>query len=460
MPDQRTPEPTADQIPGRLRDSRKALFAAGIGGFVEYFDFGSYGFLASTLARVFFPSHSPTVALLQTFGVFAVAFALRPLGGLVFGHFGDKVGRPRTMAATVIMMSIGTVGVGVLPGYATLGIGAPILLIVCRMLQGFSAGGEYNGAAVLLGEYAPAKRRGLLASAVPASGQLGLLISSLVSFVLAASLPAATFAAWGWRIPFLLALPFGLIGLYLRLRVEETPVFREVKTVAAVVRAPVLRSVRVHYREILTLFSFGVTASLGTYLMTVYTINYLTSKLKFSPTMALLASAIALVVVIAFNPISGAISDRVGRKPVLIVSLIGFAVLSVPSLFLISRGSLLSAILGLCLIAPLVSASTVIVAVVSVEIFPTKVRYTGGAISNNFAQILFAGTAPFVGTFLVAATGSPLAPGFYLGIVAVVSLIVVIFGLRETRTSSLVHDEDLQLEDRSPAQAGVITDAV
>jgi MHS family proline/betaine transporter-like MFS transporter len=448
-------------MPQRLRESRKVLFAAGIGSFVEYFDFGTYGFLASSIARVFFPSHNPTVALLQTFGVFAVAYALRPLGGLVFGHFGDKVGRPRTMAATVIMMSIGTAGVGVLPGYATIGIGAPILLIVCRVLQGFSAGGEYNGAAVLLGEYAPAKHRGLLASAIPASGQLGLLASSLVSFVLAASLPAATFATWGWRIPFLLAVPLGLIGLYLRLRVEETPVFREVKTVGAVVRTPALRSVRVHYREILTVFSFGATASLGTYLMTVYVISYLISKLKFSPTMALLASAIALVIIIAFNPIAGVISDRVGRKPVLIVSLVGLAVLSVPSLFLISRGSLLFAVLGLCLIGPMVSAATVIVAVVAVELFPTKVRYTAGAISNNFAQLLFAGTAPFVGTFLVAVTGSPLAPGFYLAIVAVVSLIVVIFALRESHTNSLVHDQDLQHEDiaLAPAQ-GVVTDTV
>jgi MHS family proline/betaine transporter-like MFS transporter len=427
---------------------------------VEYFDFGSYGFLASTLARVFFPSHNPTVALLQTFGVFAVSFALRPLGGLVFGHFGDKVGRPRTMAVAVIMMSIGTAGVGVLPGYATLGIAAPILLIVCRVLQGFSAGGEYSGGAVLLGEYAPAKHRGLFASAIPASGQLGLFTSSLMAFVLAASLPATTFATWGWRIPFLLAVPLGLIGLYLRLRVEETPVFREVKTVAAVVRAPVLRSVRMHYRDMLTLFSFAAAAALGSSLLTVYSVNYLTSKLKFSPTTALLANVITLVIFIACTPISGAISDRVGRKPVIIVCLVGLVVLSVPSLILISRGSLLFTILGLCLLAPAASAPGAIIAVGSVELFPTKVRYSAGAVSNNFAQTLFAGTAPFVGTFLVAATGSPLAPGFYIAIVAVISLIVVIFALRETYTSSLVHDEDLQQEDRPPATArGVVTDA-
>jgi MHS family proline/betaine transporter-like MFS transporter len=448
-------------MPQRLRESRKVLFAAGIGSFVEYFDFGTYGFLASSIARVFFPTHNPTVALLQTFGVFAVAYALRPLGGLVFGHFGDKVGRPKTMAATVIMMSIGTVGVGVLPGYATLGIGAPILLIVCRLLQGFSAGGEYNGAAVLLGEYAPAKHRGLLASAIPATGQLGLLTSSLVSFVLAVSLPAAAFASWGWRIPFLLAAPFGLIGLYLRLRTEETPIFREIKAAATVARAPVLYTLRTNYRQILNLFSFGITASLGTYLLTVYVISYLTTQLKFSHAMALLANAIALIVVIASNPIAGAISDRVGRKPVLVFSLTGIVLLSVPSLFLVSRGSLLFAILGICLLAPLVSAATVIQTVIAVEILPTKARYTGGAISNNFAQLLFAGTAPFVGTYLVEATGSPLAPGFYLAIIAVVSLISVTLALRETHTSSLVHDQDLQQEDSSlvPAQ-GVVTDTV
>jgi MHS family proline/betaine transporter-like MFS transporter len=458
MPDQRKAEPGGDWAPERPVGRRKVLIAAGIGVFVEYFDFATYGFLATTLAHVFFPSANTTVALLQTFGVYAVSYVVRPLGGLVFGHFGDKVGRTTTMAFAVVLMSFGTCVVGLLPGYATLGIAAPLLLVLCRLVQGFSAGGESYGAAVLLTEYAPPQRRGLFASVMPANSSLGLVSSALLSFLLSATLPAAEFATWGWRIPFLLAAPLGLIGLYLRLRLGETPIFREVKNTSSVARAPVLRTLRRHYRQIFTVFGFAISVAIAPIFLTVYIVNYLTAKLHFSPAEALLADAVTILVMFAFQPICGIISDRVGRKPVLIVGLAGLALLSVPSLLIVGEGSLLAAILGMCLLAPFDAAVTVILAVVSAEVFPTKVRYTGSAISSNLSTTLFGGTAPLVATFLVAVTGSSLAPGFYVSAMSVVSLIVAIFALRETKGDSLLRDQDLQLEDRSPV-SDVITDA-
>jgi MHS family proline/betaine transporter-like MFS transporter len=459
MPDQSRAGPGGGAAPERPVGRRKVLIASGIGVFVEYFDFATYGFLATTLAHVFFPSTNATVALLQTFGVYAVSYVVRPLGGLVFGHFGDKVGRTRTMAFAVVLMSLGTCLVGLLPGYATLGIAAPLLLVLFRLVQGFSAGGESYGAAVLLTEYAPPQRRGLFASVMPANSSLGLVSSALVSFLLSATLPAAVFAAWGWRIPFLLAAPLGLIGLYLRLRLGETPIFREVKNASSVARAPVLRTLRRHYRQIFTVFGFAISAAIAPIFLTVYIVNYLTAKLHFSPAAALLADAVAIVVMFVCQPICGIISDRVGRKPVLIAGLAGLALLSVPSLLIIEQGSLLAAVLGMCLLAPLGAAVTVILAVVSAEVFPTKVRYTGSAISSNLSTTLFGGTAPFVATFLVAVTGSALAPGFYVSAMSVVSLVVAVFALRETNGDSLVRDQDLQPEGRSPLRADVITDA-
>jgi MHS family proline/betaine transporter-like MFS transporter len=459
MADRRTTKPTTDGAPTRLRDHRKAVVAGGIGTVVEYFDFGAYGLLAGTLAKVFFPSSDSTVGLLQTFAVFAVAFAVRPVGGLVFGHFGDRIGRTKTMAASVILMSAGTCAVGVLPGYSAIGVGAPILLVLCRVLQGFSAGGELSGGAVLLGEYAPPARRGFYVSAIGASGHLGLLSSALLCFLLSATVPVEAFISWGWRIPFLLAVPLGLIGLYLRLRLDETPVFREVASVTNVDRAPVLRTLRQHYRQILTIvLGVAISGALGTYLLIVYIVNYLTATLKFSPSSAFLVEVIALLVLASFGPIWGVASDRIGRKPVLIIALVGLVVLSVPSLIIINAGSMLAAIVGACLIAPLISALTLVQNVVAVELFPTKVRYSGGAISDNVSQLAFAGTAPFIATALVAATGTTLAPAIYLSIVVVVSLIVGIFALRETRGSSLVFDQDQQPQDRSSASDGVVTD--
>ncbi len=459
MVQSRTKPIAADGESGRHRSARKVLIAGGIGGFVEYFDFAAYGFLATTIAKHFFPSTNPTVALLQTFAVFAVAFAMRPLGGMVFGHFGDKIGRTNTTAVAVVMMSAATFAVGLLPGYATLGIGAPLLLIACRMFQGFSAGGEYNGATVLISEFAPSHRRALYASAVPTASLMGQVTSALTVVLLSANLSPAAFDAWGWRVPFLLAGPLGLIGLYMRLRLDESPAFDEAKRTATIVRAPVLRTFRQYYREILTIFGFAISAAVCTYLLLVFAVNYLISTLKFEHTEALLANAVAILAYCLLCPVAGLISDRVGRRPVLIVSCAALAVLSVPSMLIITQGGVVAAVLGMCLLTPMLAAITVVQAAVTVESFPTMVRYSGG-ISNNLAATFFGGTAPFVATFLVSATGSPLAPGFYLAAISLVSLMVVIFALRETFQVALVPDQDLQGEQHQSRMSTEIIPAV
>jgi MHS family proline/betaine transporter-like MFS transporter len=208
---------------------KRAVFAASIGNAIEWFDYASYGYLATVIASVFFPPGDRTLALLATFAVFAISFIVRPIGGVIWGHYGDKLGRRLTLILEVTIMSAATFAIGLIPSYAKIGVLAPILLLVCRLVQGFSASGEYAGAASFIAEYAPPKKRGLLVSLVPASTAFGLMTGCLIVALLEYLLPEAALHSWGWRIPFLLALPFGSIVMYMRVKLEDTPVFTEMK---------------------------------------------------------------------------------------------------------------------------------------------------------------------------------------------------------------------------------------
>ena len=405
---------------------RRALGACAIGNATEWFDYSTYGFLAIILGSVFFPSEDPTISLLSSFAVFGVAFAIRPLGGLVFGPLGDKLGRQRILAFTIILMAAATFTVGLLPGYATIGIWAPILLVFLRLVQGFSAGGEYGGAATFMAEYAPDDRRGFWTSWLEFGSLTGYFMGAGLVTLLTVGLSDAAMSSWGWRVPFLLGGPLGVVGLYLRLKLEDTPNFKALEEAGEVEETP-LRDTFTHaWRPMLLLLGIMIIGHIGNYVLLAYMVNYLQNTMNVGGTTALLITFIAIVFMLAVIWRVGTLSDRFGRKTVLTAACGGFIVFSYPAFWLISLGNWPTTMLGMLILALCQVLILGTIPSTLPALFPTEVRYTGFAISYNIAAAAFGGTAAFVAGYLVSATGSNYAPAFYLMGAAVISLIPIL----------------------------------
>jgi MFS transporter, MHS family, proline/betaine transporter len=404
----------------------RAITGASIGNLVEWFDFAVYGYLATYIAANFFPSNNPTASLLSTFAVFAAAFFVRPLGGIFFGPLGDRIGRQRVLATVIILMSVATFAIGLLPTYATIGVLAPILLVVARLLQGFSAGGEFGGGATFLAEYSPDDRRGFLVSWLEFSTLIGFILGSGVVLVLNSSLGEDAMAAWGWRIPFLIAGPLGIVGLYIRLRLEDTPEFRALESTGEVSQSPLRESITQNWKQILQVGGLVIIQNVGFYIVLVYMQTYITEQLEYSSTSASLSTVFTLLVAMILIPPLGALSDRVGRKPLLMASCVGFAVLAYPLFLLLNAGSLMTAILAHVALGILLALyiSTSVAALT--ELFPTRVRYGGFSIGYNISVAIFGGSAPYIAVYLIDATGSSLSPAFYVIFGAVATLLTVL----------------------------------
>jgi MHS family proline/betaine transporter-like MFS transporter len=404
----------------------RAITGASIGNLVEWFDFAVYGYLATYIAANFFPSNNPTASLLSTFAVFAAAFFVRPLGGIFFGPLGDRIGRQRVLATVIILMSLATFAIGLLPTYATIGVLAPILLVVARLVQGFSAGGEFGGGATFLAEYSPDDRRGFLVSWLEFSTLIGFILGSGVVLVLNSSLGEDAMTAWGWRIPFLIAGPLGAVGLYIRLRLEDTPEFRALESTGEVSQSPLRESITQNWKQILQVGGLVIIQNVGFYVVLVYMQTYITEQLEYSSTSASLSTLFTLLVAMVLIPPLGALSDRVGRKPLLMASCVGFAVLAYPLFLLLNAGSLVTAILAHVALGVLLALyiSTSVAALT--ELFPTRVRYGGFSIGYNISVAIFGGSAPYIAVYLIDATGSSLSPAFYVIFGAVATLLTVL----------------------------------
>ena len=402
---------------------RQVIVAAAIGNFVEWFDFAIYGFLATTIAQQFFPSGDASAALLKTFAVFAVAFAFRPLGGIVFGMLGDRIGRKRTLAMTILLMAGATTLIGVLPTYAAIGVLAPILLTLIRCAQGFSAGGEYAGACAYLMEHAPHDKRAWYGSFLPVSTFSAFAAAAVVAYALEASLSAQTMADWGWRLPFLIAAPLGLVGLYMRSKLDETPAFKAVAQEHAVAHSPLKETLRNHGAAICCLGAFVSLTALSFYMFTTYFATYLQVAGGLSRATALLVSLIALIFAAAICPLAGLYSDRVGRRVTVFTACVLLMVAVYPSFLMASSGGFAASVIGVMLLATGAVLCGVVTAALLSETFPTRTRYTASAITYNMAYTLFGGTAPLVATWLITTTGSNLSPAFYLIAVALLALV-------------------------------------
>lgn len=411
---------------------KKVTFSSFLGNFIEWFDYASYSYLATVIALVFFPSEDPAVGVMSAFGVFALSFLVRPVGAIFWGNMGDKRGRKWALSVSILLMSGATFLIGCLPGYAMLGVGAPLLLLFLRMVQSFSAAGEYAGAATFIAEYAPKNHRGFYCSMVPASTAAGLLIGSLLATFMFNTWGAdSSFVVdWGWRIPFWLALPLGYITHYIRTHLEDSPVYEQMqdrlKAAGQEVEHPIRTLFRKHLRVLLISFGACVLNAVGFYAVLTFLPNYLETTLHYPASDASTITTIVLVVYIAFIFLSGRISDRFGRKKMLIGACVGFIVFTIPAFMLLGTMNfwiILLVELVMCLILTINDGT---LASYLTETFPTDVRYSGFALSFNLANAIFGGSASFISLWLIDMTGNEIAPAFYMVAIAVIALVAMI----------------------------------
>lgn len=435
-------QPHHELTPQERTALRKAVSASFIGNFIEWFDYASYGYLAVVISRVFFPEADPTTALLETFAIFAMSFILRPIGGIIWGGLGDRLGRRWALSWSIIIMSAASFLIGCLPPEQSIGILAPIGLLVLRMVQGFSASGEYAGAAAFLAEYAPSRQRGLYTSVVPASTATGLLVGSLMVAVMHQTLTADQLETWGWRIPFLLAGPLGLIGRYIRVHLEDSPHYRAMaKQVEGqhVQHTPLRTVVTQHGRALIIAFGVASLNAVGFYLVLSYMPTYLSTELGVDEATSFFASTVALVVYIASIFVMGHLSDTFGRRRMLIIASVIFAVATVPLFAMLGWGHVWLIVAIEIVFGVILTINDGTLATFLAEIFPTPVRYTGFALSFNTANALLGGTAPFIATWLISATGSKAAPAWYLCGIALVALVAMLAS-RETAFTELADE--------------------
>ncbi|MCL3997247.1 glycine betaine/L-proline transporter ProP [Streptomyces lavenduligriseus] len=400
---------------------RRAVKAAALGNAMEWFDFGVYSYIAVTLGKVFFPSGNPTAQLLSTFGAFAAAFLVRPLGGMVFGPLGDRIGRQKVLALTMIMMAAGTFAIGLIPSYSVIGVGAPLLLLAARLVQGFSTGGEYAGASTFIAEYAPDKKRGFFGSWLEFGTLAGYIGGAGLVTLMTALLSSDDLLSWGWRIPFLIAGPMGIIGLYLRMRLEETPAFAaQLEKAEARPKVPLRDMVAGQWKALLICMGLVLVFNVTDYMLLSYMPSYLTSELKYDETHGLLVVLGVMALMMIVQPFAGALTDRIGRRPVIAAGCAGFLLLSVPALLLIRQGSLLAVGLGMAALGLLLVCFTAAMPAALPALFPTRVRYGSLSIGFNVSVSLFGGTTPLVVTALIGATGNMMMPAYYMMAAAVV----------------------------------------
>jgi MHS family proline/betaine transporter-like MFS transporter len=412
--------------------SQKAILAASIGNLLEWYDFGVYAYLATLIATKFFPSTDPTASLLAAFAAYGVGFLARPFGGVVIGRLGDTQGRKAALVLTIFLMAFGTVGLGVLPSYETIGIWAPILLVALRILQGIAAGGEWGTSTAFMIEWSPAARRGFFGSFQQVSTAGGSLLGSAIAATLTSSLSSSAMLDWGWRVPFLLGAILLVVGVYLRQNVGETPSYEASRQAAtreqAISGAP------------LGALAFGFTIfwTVAYYTLLAWMPSFTQRFAGLAPSEALWSNTIGLIAMIIAVPIWGALSDKIGRRPILMASAISIGLLSWPLFLLMTKGG------GLALVLPIQILFGVLLALYSgagpaaiSEIFPTHLRSTWMSAGYSLAVAIFGGFAPFIATWLIQATGSPVSPTYlYLLPSAVISLLVI-WKLKETSAAKL-----------------------
>jgi metabolite-proton symporter len=416
----------------------RALVGSLIGSSIEWYDYFLYGTVASLVfAKRFFPASDPTVGLLLAYASFAIPFFFRPVGGVIFSHLGDRVGRKNTLVITLALMGVATMLIGFLPDYEAIGLWAPALLVTLRFIQGLGIGGEWGGALLLAVEHAGRGNRGFYGS-VPQTGvTVGLLLGT-VAVSLVSRLPEAKFLAWGWRLPFIASAILVFVGLWIRKGIDETPAFQEAKARGRVARVPIVETLRHHKRAVLLAVGLKVVETAPFYILSTFVISYATNQVGFDKVTALNAVTIGTLVCTAAIPAMGLLADRVGRKPLYIVGTVALVAFAFPYFWLLGLKSALwltvATVVGLGLLwAPV----TAVLGTLYSEIFATEVRYTGVTLGYQIGAAMAGGTAPLVATALLRAYGDSYVPvALYVMATGLVSLGCILL-TRETKGSDL-----------------------
>lgn len=415
--------------PARVQPTNKirarAVLAGSFGNLMEQYDNLVYAYSAATLGAVFFPNDNAVVGLLSTFAVFAIGFIARPIGTLVFGHFGDKVGRKKVLIASVVLMGLATAGLGVLPTFEQVGVLAPTLLVLLRLVQGFAVAGEWTGSTAMLVEYAPASRRGLFGSFNQVTTAGGFLLAAAVVATNALVFGEEAVAEYAWRFPFLLGIVTLVVAVILRLGLEDTPSFRAEQEAGHTVKTPLREALRTQKRAIARGFGFNVGWTVAYFFFLTYIPSYLTTVAGVAPDVARGSNLAALAVMTVACAASGALSDRVGRKPLLLAGSAGFILLTWPVLMMFNSGDPAAVYLGQVIIALVLATFSGAAPAALAELFPTHLRYSALGIGYNFSVMAFGGTAPFVATGLVAMTGFAQSVALLPIVAAIVTFIVV-----------------------------------
>jgi len=405
--------------------------ASMIGTTIEWYDFFLYGTAAALIFnRLFFPTFDPLVGTLASFGTYTVGFVARPIGGIVIGHYGDRIGRKSMLVLTLLIMGVATFGIGLLPTYAQVGPWAAVSLVVLRLAQGFAVGGEWGGAVLMAVEHAPAGRRGFYGSWPQLGVPAGLLLSTAV-FAQFARLPEDQFLSWGWRVPFLLSLLLVGVGLIIRLQIQETPAFTRLKTAQTEARRPIIELLRSQRKEVLLAMGARLAENGAFYIYTVFVLVYGTQKVGLDRQTVLNGVLIAAACALVAIPVCGALSDRLGRRPVYLFGASVTALFAYPLFWLLDTGSTI--LVWLALVVALVFAHSPMYgpqAAFLAELFGTRVRYSGASLGSQFSSVIAGGLSPFIATALLPYGRGALAS--YIIAMALVTIVAVLMA-SETR---------------------------